>query len=162
MVHLAEILISTEKYKPEEAEKRAKDAEAELKGGAKFSEVVKKYSDDPSADQGGDIGLQKTSTIAPTIAAALSKLETNEYTDPIHIKSGYMILRLLERFSPGIPPFEEVESHVNETLYSQRMEPKMREFLTQLRKDSYIFLAPGYVDTGAETPGAALTPERTQ
>ncbi len=34
MVHLAEILISTEKYKPEEAEKRAKDAEAELKGGA--------------------------------------------------------------------------------------------------------------------------------
>ena len=45
MVHLAEILISTEKYKPEEAEKRAKEAEAELKGGAKFSEVVKKYSD---------------------------------------------------------------------------------------------------------------------
>jgi hypothetical protein len=73
-----------------------------------------------------------------------------------------LILRLLERFSPGIPPFEEVESHVNETLYSQRMEPKMREFLVQLRKDSYIFLAPGYVDTGAETPGALLTPERTQ
>ena len=49
-----------------------------------------------------------------------------------------LILRLLERFGPGIPPFEEVESHVNETLYSQRMEPKLREFLTQLRKDSYI------------------------
>ena len=39
-----------------------------------------------------------------------------------------MILRLLERFSPGIPPFEEVESRVQETLYSQRMEPKMREY----------------------------------
>ena len=59
MVHLAEILISTEKYKPEEAEKRAKAALAELKGGAKFSEVVKKYSDDPSADQGGDISLHE-------------------------------------------------------------------------------------------------------
>ena len=63
MVHLAEILISTEKYKPEEAEKRAKAALAELKGGAKFSEVVKKYSDGPSADQGGDIGLMKTGTL---------------------------------------------------------------------------------------------------
>ncbi|MFZ0961691.1 MAG: peptidylprolyl isomerase [Terriglobia bacterium] len=162
MIHLAEILVSTEKYKPEEAEKRAKDAEAELKGGAKFSEVVKKYSDDPSADQGGDIGLMKTGAIAPAIAAAVSKLDINEYTDPIKVKSGYLILRVLERFSPGIPKFEEVESRVEEALYNQRMEPKMREFLTQLRKDSYIFLAPGYIDTGAETPGAALTPERTQ
>ena len=42
------------------------------------------------------------------------------------------------------------------------MEPKLREYLTQLRKDSYIFLAPGYVDTGADTPGAALTSEKTQ
>jgi peptidyl-prolyl cis-trans isomerase SurA len=162
MVHLAEILISTEKYKPEEAEKRAKAAEAELKGGAKFSEVVKKYSDDSSAEQGGDIGLMKSGSVAPTITAALSKLDINDYTDPILVKTGYVILRLMERFSPGIPSFEEVESRVNEALYSQRMEPKMREYMLQLRKDSYIFLAPGYVDTGAETPGAALTPERTQ
>jgi len=162
MVHLAEILISSEKYKPEEAEKRAKDAEAELKGGAKFSEVVKKYSDDPSADQGGDISLMKMSVMAPTIAGAVGKLEVNEYTDPLHVKSGYLILRLVERFSPGIPPFEEVETRVQETLYSQRMEPKMREYLTQLRKDSYIFLAPGYIDTGADTLGAALTTEKAQ
>lgn len=162
MIHFSEILVSTEKYKPEEAEKRAKDALAELKGGAKFSEVVKKYSDDPSADAGGDIGFMKTGAIAPAIAAAVSKLDINEYTDPIKVKSGYLILKLVERFSPGVPQFEEVESRVNEALYSQRMEPKLREFLTQLRKDSYIFLAPGYIDTGAETPGAALTPERTQ
>jgi peptidyl-prolyl cis-trans isomerase SurA len=162
MVHLAEILISAEKYKPEEAEKRAKEAEAELKGGAKFSEVVKKYSDDPSADQGGDISLMKMSAMAPAIAAAVGKLEVNEYTDPLHVKSGYLILRLVERFSPGIPSFEEVEARVQETLYSQRMEPKMREFLTQLRKDSYIFLAPGYIDTGADTLGAALTTEKAQ
>src|SRR5712692_737277 len=34
-VHLAEILISTDKRKPEEAEKKAKDALAEIKGGAR-------------------------------------------------------------------------------------------------------------------------------
>jgi peptidyl-prolyl cis-trans isomerase SurA len=162
VVHLEEILISGEKYKPEEAEKRANAAEAELKGGAKFSEVVKKYSDDPNADQGGDIGPQKMSGIAPSISAALSKLDPNEFTDPIKVRSGYIILRLKERFSPGIPSFDEVEPRVQELLYNQRMEPKLREYLTQLRKDSYIFLAPGYIDTGAETPGALLSPERTQ
>lgn len=162
LIHLAEILVSTEKHKPEEAEKRANAALAELKDGAKFNAVVKKYSDDPSADQGGDIGIMKNGSIAPEIAAALAKIDTNEYTDPIHVKSGYLILRLVERFSPGIPKFEEVESRVQETLYSQRMEPKLREFLNQLRNDSYTFLAPGYIDTGAVTPGAALTSERTQ
>ena len=162
MIHLQEILISTEKYKPEEAEKRAKDALAELKGGARFNEIAKKYSDGPGAEQGGDIGFMKTSTIAPTIAAAISKLETSEFTDPIQTKNGYMILKLQERFSPGIPSFEEIESRVNEVLYNQRMEPKLREYLLRLRKDSYVFLAPGYIDTGGDTPGAALAAEKSQ
>ncbi len=161
-VHLAEILISNTKYSPEEAEKRAKAAVAELKAGAKFSTVVKKYSDDPNADQAGDIGQQKIGAAAPAISAAIEKLDVNENTDAIPIKSGFVILRLLERFSAGIPPFEEVETRVNEMLYSERMEPKMRDYMTRLRKESYIFLAPGYVDTGADMPGAALTAERAQ
>jgi peptidyl-prolyl cis-trans isomerase SurA len=162
MVHLEEILISNSKYKDDEAEKRAKAAEAELKGGAKFSVMVKKYSDDPSADQGGDIGMMKMGSMAPAIEAGIKDLDVNEFSDAIPIKSGFVILRVQEKFSAGIPPFEEVESRVNEILYSQEMEPKMRDYLTQLRKDSYIYLAPGYIDTGAETPGAALTSEKTQ
>ncbi len=162
VVHLGEILISTEKHKPDEALTRAKAALAEVKGGAKFSEVVKKYSDGPTADQGGDIGLEKMSSLPPGIAAAIGKLDPNENTDMLETRNGYLILKLLERFSPGIPAFEEVETRVQEILYTQRMDPKLREYLTQLRKDSYIFLAPGYVDTGAETPGAALTSEKTQ
>jgi peptidyl-prolyl cis-trans isomerase SurA len=162
VIHLAEILVSSEKRKPDEARTRANAAEAELKSGAKWSEIVKKYSDGPSTDQAGDVGPQKTSTLPPTIAAVLNKLDTNEYTEPIQVRSGYVILRLLERYSPGVPPFEEVESRIQEMLYNQRMEPKLREYLTQLRKDSYIFKAPGYIDTGEETPGSALTSERTQ
>lgn len=78
----------------------------------------------------------------------------------LRTKNGYMILRLLEHFSPGVPKFEEVESHVQEMLYNQRMAPKLREYLNQLRTESYIFKAPGYVDTGDVTPGSALTAEK--
>jgi peptidyl-prolyl cis-trans isomerase SurA len=153
MVRLGQILISTEKRTPEEAEKRANEALAELKAGLRFSDVAKKYSDGPGAEQGGDAGFMKEGTLAPDVAAVVNKLDVNEFSNPMRIKYGYLIVKVSERFSPGIPKFEEVESHVNEVLYDQKMQPNLREYMTRLRKESYIFLAPGYIDTGVELPG---------
>jgi len=153
MVHLGQILISTDKRKPEEAEKRANEALAELKAGQRFSEVAKKYSDGPNAEQGGDVGMMKEGTLAPDVAAVVTKLDINEFSNPMETKYGYVILKVLERFSPGIPKFEEVEHRVQNVLYDQKMQPNLREYMTRLRKESYIFLAPGYVDTGVERPG---------
>ena len=162
LVHLEEVLISTEKYKPEEAKKRAEAALAEVKAGAKFTEVVKKYSDGPDPDKGGDIGFMKIDAMAPAIAAVVNKLDVNENSDLIETRKGYLILKLKDRFSPGIPKFEEVEQRVNEALYNQKMQPRLREYLQQLRKESYIFLAPGYLDTGAERPSEAQIAKRDQ
>jgi peptidyl-prolyl cis-trans isomerase SurA len=153
MVRLGQILVSTEKRKPEEAEKRAKEALAELKAGQRFSDVAKKYSDGQSAEQGGDVGFMKEGTLAPNIAAVVGKLDLNEFSDPIETKYGYLILQVMERYSPGIPKFEEVEHRVEGVLYNEKIQPNLRQYLLQLRKESYIFLAPGYVDTGAERPG---------
>jgi len=155
-VELAQILISNEKHKPEEAEKRAKDALAELKAGARWADVCKKYSDDATANEGGYIGFMKAGTLAAAINEPIAKLEINEYTDLITIKSGYIILRLLDRRSEGIPKFEEIEQRVNEYLYNQKMAPALRQYLATLRKESYVYLAPGYVDTGAERPSEAV------
>jgi peptidyl-prolyl cis-trans isomerase SurA len=162
MVHLFQILISNEKKKPEEVEKRAKDALAEIKAGARFADVAKKYSDGPNAQGGGDIGFLKEGTMASAIATVVGKLDVNEASDLIGTKSGYLILKVAERFSPGIPKFEEVEQRVNDVLYSQKMQPKLRAYLVQLRKESYIFLAPGYVDAGGERPSETQLAKKEQ
>ena len=162
MVRLGQILISTEKRKPEEAEKSANDALAELKAGQRFAEVAKKYSDGPSAEQGGDVGFMKEASLAPDIAAVVAKLDVNEFSNPIQIKYGYIILKVQERYSAGIPKFEEVEQRVNEVLYNQRMQPDLREYMKRLRKESYIYKAPGYVDTGEERPSETQLANRGQ
>jgi len=162
MVRLGQILISTEKRKPDEAEKRANDALAELKAGQRFSEVAKKYSDGPGAEQGGDVGYVKEGALAAEIAEAITKLDVNEFSNPIQTKYGYIILKVVERYSPGIPKFEEVERRVDEVLYEQKMQPRLRAYLTQLRKESYIYRAPGYVDTGEERPSEILAPKKGQ
>ncbi|MFB3923839.1 MAG: peptidyl-prolyl cis-trans isomerase [Terriglobia bacterium] len=157
-VELAQILISNEKHKPEEAEKRAKEALAELKAGQKWSEVVKKYSDDSATvDSGGSIGFMKDGTLAPSINDAIAKLDNNEFTELIPVKTGYIVLKVLERRRQGVPTFEEVEQRVSEYLYNQKMMPAMRQYLANLRKESYVYLAPGYVDTGVERPSDAVS-----
>jgi peptidyl-prolyl cis-trans isomerase SurA len=162
-VVLSQILISEEKRKPEEAEQRAKAALAELKAGQKWAEVVRKYSDDSATSEGGgNIGFMKDGTLAPTINEAIAKLDVNEFSDVIPIKGGFIILKVLDRRHQGIPAFEEAEQRVMETLYNQQMEPAMRKFLADLRRDSYVYLAPGYVDTGAERPSDAVLSKKGQ
>jgi peptidyl-prolyl cis-trans isomerase SurA len=151
-VHLAEILISSDKHKGDEAEQRARAALAQLKSGTRFSEVAKKYSDDPSANQGGDIGFLAAGKASSELENALNKMDTGDVTDIVHTKYGPMILKVLERRQAGIPPFEDIADRVISMLYDQKMQPALRRYLQTLRKESFIFLAPGYVDTGAERP----------
>ena len=156
-------MISNEKRKPEEAEKRAKEAHDELVAGQKWSEVVKKYSDDESTvEEAGHIGFMKAGTLASAIEEPVSKLDTGQFSDPIPIRTGFIILKVLERRHAGIPRFEDVESRVTEALYSEKMAPALRQYLVTLRKESYIYLAPGYVDSGAERISDAIHVARGQ
>ena len=152
-VHLAEILVSTEKHTPAEAEKIAKKAMAELQDGTHFSDVAEKYSDAPSAGDGGDVGFFKTGTIAPTIAADIAKVDVGETSGLIKTQYGYMIFKVLEKRVGGTPTFDQVANQVSGFLYNQRIQEHLRTYLTTLRKESYIRLAPGFVDTGAPPGG---------
>jgi peptidyl-prolyl cis-trans isomerase SurA len=151
-VRLAEILVSTDKHPPAQAEKLANQALAAIKGGGKWEDIVKQYSDDPSAQQGGDVGFFKEGTLRPTIADAIKSVDVNNTSGVIHTKYGYMIVKVLERRSPGVPKFAEVRTDVENALYQSEMQPALRRYLYTLRKESYIFLAPGYIDTGSEPP----------
>jgi len=147
-VRLAEIRVSTDNRKPQEADKRAQEALAELKNGAKWEDVVKKYSDDTSNGAQGDIGFFPEGTLAPVVATAVAKLDVNEYSNVVNTSRGDLICRVLEIRSGGVPKFEEVESRVDEALYQQRIQGDLRNYLAHLRCESYVTVAPGFADSG--------------
>lgn len=152
-VHLAEILISTEKHSQAEADKLVKKAETELQSGARFSDVAKELSDSPSAKEGGDVGFFKQGTIAKNIADAIAKLDVGETSKTIKTQYGYMIFKVIEKRVGQKPTFDQVTNYVMNYLYEQKVQGGMRGFLTTLRKESYIRLAPGFVDSGAPPGG---------
>jgi peptidyl-prolyl cis-trans isomerase SurA len=152
-VHLAEILISTEKHSAADADKRAKQALSELQNGARFSDVAKDLSDSASAKDGGDVGFFKEGTISTEISKAIANVGVSDVTGIIKTQYGYMIFKVLERRVGQHPTFDQVANYVMNYLYEQKVQGAMRGFLTTLRNESSIRLAPGFTDSGAPPGG---------
>jgi hypothetical protein len=70
-------------------------------------------------------------------------------TDPIRTGNGYLILRVEDHQKAGQAELSEVENEIMEKLYAPRMQPKVREFLTELRKSAFLEIKADYVDSGA-------------
>lgn len=153
-VELAEIQISNQKWGAAQSEQRAKDAEKMLQAGAKWDDTVKKYSDGPNADSGGDVGFFPNGSLLPEISKAIQSLDPGDTSSLISTQNGYIIVKLNEHRSAGAPKFEEVRQRVENDYYQEKMHPAVRKYLTTLRKESCITIAPGFIDSGALHPGA--------
>jgi peptidyl-prolyl cis-trans isomerase SurA len=130
------------------AEAKANDLLKQLHDGASFEDIAKKYSDGPSAADGGTLGVFKRGQLAKELEDRTFAMKGGEITDVIRTKQGYVILKVNEHISAGIPPLKEVLPRIQDALYYQKLQPALRTYLTKLREDAYIYYMPGYVDSG--------------
>ena len=161
-VHLSEILISSgvpaapagipqpdDPAKLAAAQAKADDIEAKLHAGGDFSQLAKTFSDGTTAAEGGDLGVFQRGKLNKVFEDQTFALKSGQFTDPIRTKQGYVILKVVQHVPGGVPAFKDVQQDVEQNYYMSRMEPAMRAYLTQMREEAYIDIAPGYVDTGA-------------
>ena len=140
--------------KVDEAEAKANQLLEQLHKGAKFDELAKKSSDGPTANQGGALGTFKRGELAKDLEEKTFSLKAGEVSGVIRTKQGFIILKVTAHRQAGIPPIKEVSEHIREAIYTERLEPAARAFLTKLREQAYIDIKPGFTDTGASpNPG---------
>lgn len=151
-VFLREIFISSEGKDPiaqAALERKAKDIVARARKGEKFPELARDNSDSQSKDEGGDIGGFKKGDIDPQLEALVWDKPKGYVTDPLKRTNGWLILRVDDHTREGQATFEEVENQIREKLSTPIVMPKIRLYLTGLRKDAFMEIREGYVDTGA-------------
>ena len=171
-VRLSEILIPAPADATEaqlvQAKTKADGIVDKLKTGGNFEELAKANSGGQTAAAGGDLGEWKPGTLAKVFEDETFKLKVGESTAPIRTKQGFVILKVTGHQNAGIPPLKEIEPQIQEAMYGQQMAPALRAYLTRLREEAALDVAPGFVDTGASskqtkfvfTSYAAPTPKK--
>ncbi len=137
------------------AEAKANDLLKQIHAGANFEDIAKKYSDGPSAADGGALGMFKRGQLAKELEDKTFAMKAGDVTDVIRTKQGYVILKVVDHQMAGIPPMKDVLPKIQDALYYEKLQPALRAYLTKLREDAYIKYADGYVDTG-------MSPNQTQ
>jgi peptidyl-prolyl cis-trans isomerase SurA len=131
------------------AKAKADDVLNQFHKGAKFADLAKKYSDGPSAKDGGDLQSFKRGELSKELEDKVFAIKTGDVTEVIRTKQGFVILQATDHQMAGIPTLKEVEPRIQDAIYMQKLQPALRTYLTTLREQAYIDVKTGYVDTGA-------------
>ncbi len=117
---------------------KAESVLLEARSGKDFAELARKYSDDVSAKDGGDLGIFKPGEMLPEFEIALSKLKPGEVSELFKTASGLHLVRMEGRSHGELLPYEKVKGQLSDRLYKKRSEERFNRWLAELRTNSSV------------------------
>ena len=134
---------------------KAQDLLKQIKAGADFGELAKKYSQDPgSAQNGGDLGFIVRGQTVPPFEKFVFSAKPKEISDLVTTEYGYHIIQVSEKEPARVKPFEEVKDSIAEQLNKQGVNEKMQAMVDQAR--AALLKAPGSAADVAKQSGLEL------
>ncbi|HEY6770307.1 MAG TPA: peptidylprolyl isomerase [Candidatus Sulfotelmatobacter sp.] len=104
-----------------EAQHRAEDLLKQIKGGANFEELAKKYSEDPgSAKEGGSLGFIGKGRTVPEFEKAAFSLPKGQVSDLVKSSYGFHIIRVDDKQDAHMKTLDEVKNDITPLLKQQK------------------------------------------
>jgi parvulin-like peptidyl-prolyl isomerase len=92
-----------------EAKRLADEARARAASGEDFASLAQQYSQDPSAQRGGDIGWVPRGVMFPASEQVAFGLKNGEVSPVLETPKGFTVFKVLERKAESIARFDEVK-----------------------------------------------------
>ena len=108
------------------------------RAGEDFAELAREYSDDSTAEHGGDVGFFHRGQMVPAFEMAAFSLQPGEISDIVETPFGVHILRLEERKEARLLPLDEVREQLREHIREERMEVAVKQETERLRQEGEI------------------------
>ncbi len=110
----------------------------QAKKGKDFAELAKKYSEGPSASQGGDLGFFARGEMVKEFEDAAFSLKVGEISNIVKTKFGYHIIKCIGKKAKQKRDFEDVKDNIKSFLIQQKMGNKYEAWLRDLRDKAVI------------------------
>jgi peptidyl-prolyl cis-trans isomerase SurA len=141
-----------------EAQRKVKMLMDRLNSGADFAQLAMDYSEDMnSAATGGDMGYVPESALNqsdPALKKVVLGLKPGQVSQPIQLKEGYRILKLITRESPGLRGLAEpqVQQTIRDTLRNRKEQLLRAAYLAIARDEarSTNYLAQQVIETAGK------------
>jgi peptidyl-prolyl cis-trans isomerase SurA len=120
------------------ARRKADQVYALLLEGQDFADLAKKYSEDGSGKDGGNLGTLKRGELAPDIEAAILKLQPGQVSAPFRSQVGYHLFYLISKESLTGEGLVQARNQIRDILFRQKYDAKLQEWLAEIKQRAII------------------------
>jgi peptidyl-prolyl cis-trans isomerase C len=110
----------------------------QLNKGADFAALAKKYSTDPGAASGGDLGYFGKDDMVPAFTAAAFALQPGQYTKaPVKTEFGWHVILVMDHRVKQPPTFSEAREQVSHMLARDVVEAKVKALRSEAKVEEF-------------------------
>jgi peptidyl-prolyl cis-trans isomerase SurA len=138
--HVRHILIKLNEVVSEQEAKQKMDSLKErLDNGDKFEDLARQYSEDGSANNGGDLGWVNPGDTVPQFEEAMNGLAINEISNPIRTPFGWHIIQVLERRKQDMTE-QAARFKARKEIHARKAEEAYEDWIHELRDRAFVEL----------------------
>ncbi|MDQ4145652.1 MAG: peptidylprolyl isomerase [Actinomycetota bacterium] len=100
-----------------------------------FASLAKKYSEDPSADEEGDLGWAPPAQYVGPFREVVTELEVGVVSDPVQTEFGWHVIRVVGR---RVTPFEEARTQIQEAIGAEAIDEAWQQWLVDAYREADI------------------------
>lgn len=108
-------------------------------GQADFASLARQYSQDPSADEGGDLGWTYPGQFVPEFEAVMNRLTPGQISEPLISRFGVHLIQLQERRNTTLGEREQREM-VRSMLRQKKLSEAYETWVRDVRARAYVEL----------------------
>ena len=137
------ITISPKNYKSSSAAKEIiQRARNSLLAGESFAEVAERFSDDPSAPAGGDLGFMSLEEMSPAIREEVKKLRVGQVSDILGSdQTAYFFIKLADLRSGQESKLKSLSEEIRNKLTAEEYQHQITLWLDKERQKAFIHRA---------------------
>ncbi|MBW2646421.1 MAG: peptidylprolyl isomerase [Deltaproteobacteria bacterium] len=109
-----------------------------IRGGLRFEDAAKEFSEAESAANGGDLGFFTLDELTPALKDVVQGLQPGEISPVLRTPAGIQIIKLVKKEDMPGKSFEEAKAEIHRRLFQSVVDKKYEEWVQGLRERAYI------------------------